>query len=282
MNADASPHPGMLVLDLDGTALRSDSSIDPADRAAVDALRELGVVVTIATGRIFSGTRDIAAGFGITGLVACANGSELLEAPTGRVHAGYYLTALDRRFVRNVYEAHGLSGALLTTAEVHHDAAALDQRRFLESWSSRLVGYSDRIASAVWEGAPAANAVVGLGDGAQSQGAYEELLRSRPDLETIFVRDYDGERSFIKTRRSDVDKGTALRTLAERHGVPVERTVAVGDWHNDTPMLKVAGRAFAARGAPPEVSAAAQRLDTVRGAGGIVAEVARRAWGVRA
>ncbi len=38
------------------------------------------------------------------------------------------------------------------------------------------------------------------------------------------------------------DKGTALRELAQRLGLPMNETAAVGDSYNDEPMLRAAGR----------------------------------------
>lgn len=56
--------------------------------------------------------------------------------------------------------------------------------------------------------------------------------------------------------------------------------VVVGDWVNDLPMFEVAGRSFVMAGAPDDVAAAAtDRLTSVTGAGGGVAEAIRRAWG---
>jgi hydroxymethylpyrimidine pyrophosphatase-like HAD family hydrolase len=48
---------------------------------------------------------------------------------------------------------------------------------------------------------------------------------------------------------------------------------AVGDWWNDVGMFRTAGRSFVMAGAPPEVIAAAtDRLTSVCGEGGGVAE----------
>ncbi|MFP5308062.1 MAG: HAD family hydrolase [Actinomycetes bacterium] len=52
-------------------------------------------------------------------------------------------------------------------------------------------------------------------------------------------------------------KGTALRAAAAHVGVDLAAVVAVGDAHNDLPMLKVAGTAIAMGQADPDVLAAA-------------------------
>ena len=50
----------LLGLDIDGTLVRRDRTVDPRDRAAIDQARDAGIVVTICTGRIYSGARELA------------------------------------------------------------------------------------------------------------------------------------------------------------------------------------------------------------------------------
>ena len=45
----------------------------------------------------------------------------------------------------------------------------------------------------------------------------------------------------VQVMRRGVDKGNALRLLAKRMDVPLERVLAVGDADNDLPMLRAAG-----------------------------------------
>lgn len=45
----------------------------------------------------------------------------------------------------------------------------------------------------------------------------------------------------VQVLRRGVDKGKALRMLAQQMGVPMERVLAIGDGDNDLPMLRAAG-----------------------------------------
>ena len=54
-----------------------------------------------------------------------------------------------------------------------------------------------------------------------------------------------------------VDKGVALERLARQLQVPLGETLALGDGHNDLPMLRCAGKAAVMGNAAPEVRAAA-------------------------
>ena len=74
-----------------------------------------------------------------------------------------------------------------------------------------------------------------------------------------------------------------MAARSPRPALSPERTVAVGDWLNDLPMLRRAGLSFAMAHSDARVlEAAKQVLRTERGAGGAVAEVAERVWGITA
>ena len=60
----------------------------------------------------------------------------------------------------------------------------------------------------------------------------------------------------VEFMRRGVDKGIALRTLAERIGGNTERVLAVGDADNDLPMLRTAGIGVLLGNAKDEVKAA--------------------------
>lgn len=63
----------------------------------------------------------------------------------------------------------------------------------------------------------------------------------------------------VQVTRHGVDKGRALRMLADRMGVPLERVLAIGDGDNDLPMLRAAGIGVLMGNAKEPVQAAAQR-----------------------
>ena len=60
----------------------------------------------------------------------------------------------------------------------------------------------------------------------------------------------------VELMRRGVDKGVALRTLADRVGGCAERVLAIGDADNDLPMLRAAGTGVLLGNAKPEMQAA--------------------------
>ena len=70
-----------------------------------------------------------------------------------------------------------------------------------------------------------------------------------------------------------VDKGQGLIDLANKLGIAIEETIAVGDNYNDMAMLKVAGLSVAANNAVDDVKAACDYTTNANNNEGVVAEL---------
>ena len=65
---------------------------------------------------------------------------------------------------------------------------------------------------------------------------------------------------FVEVLDLSVDKGRALRLVAERLDIPMDQTLAIGDSWNDAPLLEAAGYGVAMGSAPPELRAVADSI----------------------
>jgi Cof subfamily protein (haloacid dehalogenase superfamily) len=101
----------------------------------------------------------------------------------------------------------------------------------------------------------ATKAVV-IGDPPDAQ-RYSEGLNAAFGQRAYVTRSYP---EFVEILSHSVDKGEALAFVAQRLGVPIERTAAIGDAWNDAPLLRAAGFAIAMGSAPPELRAQADAV----------------------
>jgi Cof subfamily protein (haloacid dehalogenase superfamily) len=74
---------------------------------------------------------------------------------------------------------------------------------------------------------------------------------------------------YLEITNPKADKRQALEFLSHKLGLAAAEAVAVGDGRNDLPMIEWAALGVAVEGAPPEVLAAADRVISRPGAGGI-------------
>lgn len=91
----------------------------------------------------------------------------------------------------------------------------------------------------------------------ENDGEMNECRRRVEELGEFVVA--SSEPTNLEIFHKSAGKGNALLALAERLGVPRERTVAVGDGRNDMDMIEKAGISLAMGNAVPELKAAADR-----------------------
>lgn len=275
----------MLVTDLDGTLLDPNGRVHRSDAEAIELLRRRGIPVSICTGRMYSGTRQIAHQLGIEGPVACVDGSHIVHVSTRR---SLFTATLDPDAAERL--RHWLAQVSLASFAFASDTIVYDGkgRRYLpllRTWSERMVMVESVTSAQGWTTLQQISAVVAIGD----KDAIDAVVlgmndhepvpeRNRLQLVTFPLRGPGiGNCWALLVRRADTDKGTAIAWLAEYHGISVDRVVAVGDWVNDVPMFKVAGKSFVMSQAPAEVrEAAGYVLSAHSQIGGGIREAAER------
>jgi len=266
----------LLALDLDGTLLRHDKSVDPRDIAAVRELQRAGVTVTIVTGRLRSGAAHAARECTIEGAIACVEGSHLVEMASGTTLAHHPVSEAPAAVLRTTFATHKLATFVFDADGIHHDHAGAPYANYVSTWSPNLRVVEEELA---WQTSPLA--AVAIGDRASVAAAHAAL---RPHAELIFSVSFEviwhpGVHAVL-VRAAGPSKGTALVELCRVAGCTVADAVAVGDWVNDVPMFEVAGRSFAMGTSPDHVRGkASDVLASGAGEGGGIAEAIRRAWG---
>jgi len=274
--------PRLLAVDLDGTLLSRTGVAHDVDVQALRAARAAGVTVTIVTGRLYAGTRAAAEMVGLDGPLGCADGAHLVHAGTGETLAHTSFRGADAARLREGLSRRPLTTFLFARDTIVHDDAGQDFLQYMRTWSPKVERAERVLEHGAWEHEHGVTGVVAVAEEAHIGAAVEAI---RGDLAHVaqvisFPLGHTGLWGLL-TRAQGVDKGTALAFLAEAAGVTLAQTVAVGDWLNDAPMFRVAGRSFCMGQAPGEVKAlATDVLAETAEAGGGIARVVREVFGV--
>jgi hypothetical protein len=268
----------LLAVDLDGTLLRSDGRVDDRDVAAIRELQAANVTVTIVTGRLHSGALGAARACAIDGLIACMEGSHLVEVETRKTLAHHAMTPAVTRRLRDAFGSHGLASFVFEADGIHHDEDGEPYADYVRTWSPNLRVVEEALDERVWANAPLA--AVAIGDPAAVTAAHAALREHAGDVFSVsFGVSACPGKSAVLVRVAGPTKGTALGELCRVAGCTVADAVAVGDWVNDVPMFEVAGRSFAMGSAEAVRLKATDVLGAPAGGGGGIAEAIRRAWG---
>jgi Cof subfamily protein (haloacid dehalogenase superfamily) len=271
----------LLALDVDGTLLRRDGTVHPADRAAIERLRRSGVPVTIATGRLYSGSCAVARDVGLSGPIACIDGSHIVHLDDDSDLYKRSIAGQDATMLRSVLEENRLATFLFAQDSIVHDEHGAAFAPYVQTWSPRIDQVERVTAHPYWEHEHGVMAAVSVGPEEVIRIAAEQLherLQAAVLAVTFPVTRLGGTFAMVARARGPT-KGTAIHWLAAHYGCTAADVVAVGDWLNDLPMFEAAGRSFAMAQAPEPVKAAAtDQLEADGHAGGGVAEAIRRAW----
>jgi hypothetical protein len=277
-------HPRLLAVDLDGTLLDHNGVPHEVDVRAIKALLASGVAVSILTGRLYSGTRSSAEALGLTGPVACVDGSHLVDASTHRTVFHRGIKGAHALTLRDGLAKHGPATFLFAKDAVVHDEAGEPFLGYVSTWSTDVRRALRVVEHELWADDDGITAVVAVGTSKQISGAVDEIQATLAGIAQAImfpVRRIPAAWGLV-VRATGGTKGTALEWLAQHYGCSMEETVVVGDWLNDVTMFSVAGRSFAMGQAPDEVKrAASDVLPETSETGGGIARVVREAFGVR-
>ncbi|MFT3712568.1 MAG: HAD-IIB family hydrolase [Archangium sp.] len=268
----------LLAVDLDGTLLSRRGVAHDIDVKALKAARAAGIVVTIVTGRLFPGTKPTADVLGLDGVLGCADGSHLVHTD-GSTLDYTSLRGPELARLRDALRTTRVSTFLLARERVVHDEAGVPFLDYVRTWSPDVHQAKDVLDHDAWEHHEGITAVVGV---AEEENIAAVVSRTGPESHVIsFPLGKTGLHGFL-ARTKTTNKGTALQFLAKHSGVANEDTVVVGDWLNDVPMFRVAGRSFCMGQGPDEVkSAATHVLSETAELGGGIAAVVRDHFGVK-
>lgn len=251
------------------------------DLRALVELRRRGIHVSVCTGRMYSGTREIARAVGVEGAVGCLDGSQVVDSRDDTPLATHPIEAQAAEPLLSVIEEFDPITFLFSQDSILHDPRGDPFLPFVGLWSKKSVRLPSVLDPSHFSDDSSVAALVSLGDEEQIRGAATRIFeRVGTHIQIGFFavsrRELDADWGMV-VRAAGVSKATALVRIAEHYGVTLEETVAVGDWINDTSMLAAAGRSFAMGQAPDEVKAAATDvLDADSWTGGGIEEAARR------
>jgi Cof subfamily protein (haloacid dehalogenase superfamily) len=263
MSSYPTPYPVRLVAtDLDGTLLDPFGEVRPRMTAAVRAAREAGIAVIPVTARPPSMLWDIAEQAGLGPFGVCCNGAVLVDLATRQVLESTALAQeVSARLVAELRQ-------LFPEARFALDnlGGFIHERDFFAwdvpvEWQAMMTPVDD-ILDAIDCACIKIIARVPELSAAELLDRLEGALAQEAHLTTSGL-------DWIDIGAPGVTKAYAVERLCDRLGVSVSEVIAVGDNHNDLPVLAWAATAAAPANAIPEVLAAVDHVLPSNGDDGV-------------
>ncbi len=231
----------VLFLDIDGTILTPDDTIEDSTKKAVAEVKKKGIEVFLATGRPLHEIAHIAEKLNITsfigynGAFATHQDQDIFKAPMRSQTVESYV---------DIAKNNGHELVLYTSEEnIFSDMESPVVKEFISAFhlqknSGYVKDVTDKILGIT---------LINLSE--NELALYEE---ADPSIHLSQVN-VDGLRHCYDVIRDNVNKGVAVQQILELLHIPKESSIAFGDGMNDKEMLSVVGEGFAMGNGHPDL-----------------------------
>lgn len=243
IRSDAQNRFKLAAIDLDGTLLGPAHDISPENALAVQRLQAAGAQVVLASGRHYNSMLKYAHALpGVQWIVSC-QGGEVSDVNRSTVLSRIFLpvAAVQKNlelgrslgFTTVAYSVEGV------VTDVPGGSGAAAQSDFEMKVYTELAGHRPAVLATrdllahdlfkvIWMGEPSALSGLSLVD------------ITSPDVQAVRTH-----ARFLEFMPGEASKGSALKLLAARLGIPSSAAVVFGDGENDVPMFAWAGASVA-------------------------------------
>lgn len=251
----------LVAVDMDDTLLDGTLQVSPRTCEAIHKAQEQGVIVTIATGRMFVSALPFAQQLNIQAPLITYNG--------GMVR---YPVSQEMVFHKTI------------EADVAGNVVALFRQHgwYLQSYMNDALYVVERCEKARSYERLADIKAVAVGNEFYSMKhePTKMLTIAEPheiqEIQRVINREFPGEiftatskSNYLELTHPSVNKGSALAILAERLNISREEIMAIGDSNNDYPMIEYAGFGVAMGNASERVKGIAQAITAHNNAHGV-------------
>ena len=224
----------LICTDLDGTLYKNDKIISSENRAAIDYFKSEGGYFTFITGRMPYYSKDAYDSVIPNVPYGCINGGGVYDGAQNK----YVWTCEIPRYVLELVECVderfknvGIQTCCFDKtyfAESNRFTERFRKRTNLPNFVKHYRDVTEPIAKMIF-----------CVENEEDIFGIEQTLRDHPMAEDFtFIR---SEKTLFEILPKGVTKGLALRKLTDYLNIPMEKTIAIGDYDNDVGMLTEAG-----------------------------------------
>ncbi|WP_102345135.1 HAD family hydrolase [Bacillus sp. Marseille-P3661] len=239
----------LVFLDIDGTILKANHTIEVSTKNAISQLQEKGIEVVLATGRPLHNIKDLANELSITSFISYNGAHGIYQGEE------IYREPVDHKDIEKFVEianAHNHELVLYSDKENLFTSLETDLvQQFIKTFEMNL--------NQIFTFANI-HSILGL-----------TIITSEDKADTYY-QDFEGIhysnvnvtglKNCLDVIRDNVNKGIAVQKLIERLGYSKENTIAFGDGMNDKEMLSAVGEGIAMGNAHPDLFQYAKHVTT--------------------
>ena len=250
----------LMAIDLDGTLLNSFGEVSENTRKALQAAKERGVEVVLASGRPISSTESLAVELGVDNYLISGNGAAVYDIKEQKVIYDRFLTKEqvmkiaklcdNNSFFYNVYtEDEVIASSLNYNVLFYHkeNVKKIEERRTHINVVQNIMEYIEQSGKEKFLKITVCD---------ESQFIFNSIMKRLKEidgidvLETAYMSrkkikdgtdDVDIQYYYTEITNENVNKWSAIEYLLEKLDIKPEEVIAIGDNLNDKEMIENAG-----------------------------------------
>ena len=227
-----------VVSDLDGTLLNGNHAIDEFTKETVSEVINRGIKFYIATGRSYSGAKDIMDKLGLKIPLITSNGARILDEEGKEI----YVNNLEKKYSDSILDIDykKIGGNIVFNAYSGNDWYVTEDRREFYMKINPKRTFFPEVTTLEELKTKKFTKIFFLGE-------HDELLELEKEIENItkgevniaFVLEH-----CLEIFSKESDKANAAKFLLEKDGLTLKDSVAFGDGCNDYNLLKEVGKGY--------------------------------------
>lgn len=229
----------LIISDYDSTLTSGKNKIPKEVIKSIKEYVECGGIFAICTGRMLRSIMPQAKKLGLKGLIAANQGIVIADIESGSLIKNGGMTADETALVCRAIEKLNQQINLYSGDELYTDIPK--NNKYLKQYEKIVQIKSIHIEGRASDFAQKSNLtfqkVAILIDPNERQRVYECLLKELGDKFDVTC----SANVLVEVSPYGETKGKAVEFLAKHYGVPIEKTIAVGDNLNDLAMIEAAG-----------------------------------------
>ncbi|NLG32189.1 MAG: HAD family phosphatase [Syntrophomonadaceae bacterium] len=225
----------LVAIDLDDTLLNPGLEISPGCAAAIRAVREKGILVTLATGRMYRSALPYALQLGVDIPLITYQGALVQSSLSEDILYYKPVPRQAAREVMSIFKDMGVHYHTYFQDDLYMDTLTPEGMSYLELAGVRPVIVNDLIETLQYEESIKIMAII---------KNETQVERTEQILKNIYGTSLNITRSkphFLEIMNCKANKAIALQVIARHYNIDRSEVLAVGDSYNDLEMIQWAG-----------------------------------------
>jgi len=239
----------LVATDLDGTLLNSNHKISKRNFETIKRLEEAGIIVCLASGRMYKSMLPYIIELGINTKTIAYNGAMIADENSNVIYEKSVPTDFTNEIIK-----HALEHELHLNYYLDDNLYSLKDDKWLKLYGDRTGMYADIVNTYPTHKPPTKLLIIDEPE--KISELYEELSFKFGHEVYVTISNIE----YLEFMPKGADKGSALKKLAEFYNIKQEEVIFLGDASNDLPAIEWAGMGIAMNTSPKNVLSAAKKI----------------------